>query len=117
MQFLVLVALPLLTQGYQVKEDEVTFYLYKRTIDNLKLSKDNICEVDAGKDVYFLVHARGVNRNTTFVGESTAIYLEHSDCNVIQVDWSPLAAQPDYIPRDGTSAAGIATKYYCFLIH
>lgn len=106
---IVLVALPLLIHGYQVKEDEVKFYLYKRTVDNLELSKDNICEVDAGKDVYFLVHARGVNRNTSFVGESTDIYLERSDCNVIQVDWSPLAAQPDYIPRDGTSDAGTAT--------
>lgn len=52
------------------------------------------------------MHARGVSRNTSYVGESTEIYLKNDDCNVIQVDWSRLAAQPDYIPRDRTADAG-----------
>lgn len=98
--------LPLLVFGYQVQEDEITFYLYKRNVEDLKLSKDNLCNVDSDKDVHFVVHARGVSRNTSFVGESTQIYLRTYDCNVIQVDWSRLAAQPGYIPRDGTSDAG-----------
>lgn len=93
--------------GYQVQEDEITFYLYNNNVSDLKLTKDNLCAVDPNKHIHFVVHPRGSSRNNSYVIEATEIYLEIGDYNVIQVDWSRLAAQPDYVPRDGTSDAGI----------
>lgn len=104
---LLLVLVLALAAGYQVEEDEITFYLYNSEVSDLKLTKDNLCAVDPNKDIHFVAHGRGGNRNISFVVEATEVYLEVGDYNVIQVDWSKLGAQPDYIPRDGSADAGI----------
>lgn len=91
----------------------MTFYLYNREISDVKLTKDNLCELDPNKEIHFVVHGRGSSRNLSFVVEATETYLEIGDYNIIQVDWSRLAAQSDYIPRDGSSDAGNCGKI-CF---
>lgn len=99
-----------ITNGYQVQEDEITFYLYNKDISNLQLTKENLCELDPSKEIRFVVHPRGGSHTNPFVLEATELYLEIGDVNVIQVDWSRLASQPDYIPRDGTADAGWLQK-------
>lgn len=104
--FLLLALVVTLVAGYQVEEDEITFYLYNSEISDLKLTKDNLCAVDPNKDIHLVAHGRGGNRNISFVTEATETYLQIGDYNVIQVDWSKLGAQPNYVPRDGSADAG-----------
>lgn len=99
--------LPFAISGYQVQEEEITFYLYNNEVSNLQLTKDNLCELDPSKELRFVVHGRGGNHNISFVVEATEAYLGTGDFNVIQVDWSRLGAQPNYIPRDGSADAGL----------
>lgn len=97
-----------LVGAYQVLEDDVKFYLYTREVSGLQLTKENICEVNPNYDVKVLTHGRGPysNSSTYWVGELTNIYLSLDNYNVIHVDWTKLAAEPNPIPLIHATSVG-----------
>lgn len=81
-------------------EDDVKFYLYTRDVTGLQLTKDNICAVDPESKVKVLIHGRGpyTNSSSYWVGELTNLYLSLDKYNIIHVDWTKLAAEPNPVP-------------------
>lgn len=88
------------TTSYQVLEDDVKFYLYTRDVSGLQLTKENICAADPDGDIKVLIHGRVPysNSSSMWVGELTNLYLSLDRYNVIHVDWSILAEEPNPIP-------------------
>lgn len=86
-----------------MQEDEITFYLYNQHTSDLKLTKNNLCEVELDKDV-------------TWVGRVTEALLSIIDYNVIQVDWSGLAVQPDPYLSFSVTDAGMFTLFMLLLV-
>lgn len=60
-----------------------------------------------------LVHGKAGSANATWFSMVTETYLQQDDYNVIHVDWSDLAGQPDPIP---IYKASDACKYQIFML-
>lgn len=91
---------------YQVQEEEVIFYLNTRQLSDFQLTKDNLCEIDADKEVIFMTHGWNSNHQRSWIGDLTAAYLAKGDYNIIHIDWSILSTQISVISVPKTVDAG-----------
>lgn len=74
-------------------ENQVTFYLRNREVDNaVQLTNENLDLVNSSKPIRFLIHGWLAARNTTWYIEATDAYLNKGDYNIIQVDWADPAS-------------------------
>merc|ERR1712241_1464813 len=68
---------------------------------------------DGGKKTKVLAHGFTSNGLTSFVRNAREAYLEKEDCNVISVDWEPLARGPNYVKaaRNAMPAGARTAKF------
>lgn len=93
-----------------MQEDEVTFYLYTRNQTELKITSENICNINSTKDFKFIVHGWIADHNESWVKLLTEAYLNSGDYNVIHVDWSILAAETASVATDNANDVGKSFK-------
>lgn len=51
--------------------------------------------MNASKKIYFLTHGYRSSRQESWLDEATEALLNKADYNVVQVDWSGPASEPD----------------------
>lgn len=90
-----------------VRENHVNFYLHTRNSAEIRITESNFYSIDASKTFYFIIHGWIANHEIHWVQNMTEAYLEQSDCNVIEVDWSVPAAEPIYVSANNTKGVGL----------
>lgn len=105
----------MLVSSYTVTQDEVTFYLHARNCSGVQITDDTFTSIDGSKSFSFIIHGWQASHNKTYVDDMTTAFLEQSDINVIQVDWSKPAAVEDHdVAANNTRGVGVSFSFYFF---